>query len=90
MSFFFFFKLKLALGFCFFVLFVCVSWNLVVDLNQLDFSPLYLNPPLMAQLDAHATESGGRGFDNSLPFADSRRVVVGFCQKNVHKYWLTA
>ena len=41
-----------------------------------------------------------RGFSNilslrfimkySLPSADSRRAVVSFWQKNVHKYWLTA
>ena len=27
--------------------------------------------------------------DHSLPFAESRRVVVSFWWKNIHKYWLT-
>ena len=29
-------------------------------------------------------------YGHSLPSADSRRTVVSFLQKNVHKYWLTA
>ena len=33
--------------------------------------------------------SGNICYSDSLPSADSRRAVVSFWQKNVHKYWLT-